>query len=707
MDINRSLSTASSAADVGGRVVNKTKIQYENRIKLLKQFYEKNNKSFVLPLESNDILAFFGSLSLNDKPMATSTVGGYKSAIGWYYKENHTVIDDHLRLKLESFLAGYKRKISALKLEGKMAVFEGKHHLTFNGYLLIAKQFFKLDLAQSKQMLFGWAFLLLQWNLMSRSVSVSTIMLEHISWEGDSLLITTPKHKGDQEGANCYSKHLYANPSNPFICPILALAILIFTQSFKHDHESAVNLTIKKNFRLFDGKNSENRFSELLGRVIASFKDDNSLIHALGAEKNQLGTHSIRKGAVSYCNGMMSGPSMTQIFLRAGWSPGNVQDRYLFAAAGGDQLTGRTIAGLPFTDVNFAVLPPHFTEDGVRMINWVKILPMYENYPNNLKQALPYLLASIINHEEWLKKNLSVSHPLFSSYLFASGEISSLKGNVINGIYRNQISGMIATGIPPHLTMSNELKEIALQTNDLRRELLQKCDQMPAALTETMLSKFSVNGAIPLTMADMVKLMADSMSQLREDIRISSQLNTSRSSSSSLNAAVDPSVDPRFITWTWGGQFHMVPEGWKLPTATLKEYWNLWHYGNVGSKIRPLRYLKQIDLVNKAQVVSLSKVRKFVEAIETKGVELKLLEAAGKNVKELSQEESSAFFDVSYPALMEQLKPGSTTQQGRWTELSSSTVYKLLLKIESQNKTGRKRRREEEQNDVVEVKENN
>lgn len=39
--------------------------------------------------------------------------------------------------------------------------------------------------------------------------------------------------------------------------------------------------------------------------------------------------------------------SAVQVYLRAGWSLGNVQDRYIFAGPGGDQLVGRAVCGLP------------------------------------------------------------------------------------------------------------------------------------------------------------------------------------------------------------------------------------------------------------------------------------------------------------------------------------------------------------------------
>ena len=244
-------------------------------------------------------------------------------------------------------------------------------------------------------MLFGWPFLVLQWNLVARSATVSSMMMEHISWEGDSLVITTPKHKGDQEGANCFPRHLYANPIDPVICPVLALAILTFVRGLRVDPlstPSSSSGSAVESFRVFDGDNNGSRFSGVLHRVIQTLSPSEVLV--LGGTAKELGTHSVRKGAATYCLGMVNGPTAVQVYLRAGWSLG-VQDRYLFQCAGGDQLTGRALSGLPFTDCVFASLPPHFTERGKESIDMNSILPLWSKLPGTIKRALPYLLASI------------------------------------------------------------------------------------------------------------------------------------------------------------------------------------------------------------------------------------------------------------------------------------------------------------------------
>jgi hypothetical protein len=683
------LSSASSSADalIGGRVVMATKQQYSSKLRAIRQFYTEHQIEFTLPVQLQEIRAFFGWLidvKNKDKPLAVSSVRAYKSALVWYYKENKLIIQPDVDQELETLLNGYKRRVSDFKLDGKMAVFEGKYHLTFDGYCMLATRLMKSE--PFNQMLFGWPFLILQWNLIARTATISSMMMEHIGWEADALLITTPKHKGDQEGVKCFARHIYANPSTPAICPVLALAILVFVRLLRHDPASASNSRADSlpNFRVFDGSSNCARFSELLLRIIAAVPDSD--VHVLGAERKQLGTHSVRKGAASFCAGMMNGPSTVQVFLRAGWSLGNVQDRYLFAGAGGDQLTGRVLSGLPFNDTAFASLPPHFDQEGLRLISWDSILPLHSRLPHTFKQALPYLLASICYHEEWLRSTLPAHHPLFSTHLFASGSVPSLQRHLLTGCNRCPITGMMATGIPPHLVMSNGLTDVVKQTQLLKAELLSRCAELPAELTNAMLSKFSINGAIPLTVDDMRVMLNSVVAQMRAEIREVHAVERLASAPVS-TAPIDPTTDPRFQLWSWGGRLHMVPQGWLFPSTNLKDTWNLWHFGHVADKIRPLRCLKKFDLASGAQVTLWAKANGVMKAISQVIFDMKLV-AAVEDVQTLSAADSSAFFDRAIVQLMEQVRSRSTEERGRWMEMSVATLYAYVQRT-------RKRRREE------------
>jgi hypothetical protein len=56
-----------------------------------------------------------------------------------------------------------------------------------------------------------------------------------------------------------------------------------------------------------------------------------------GIQKEDIGAHSLRKGAASFCaSGSTACPSSTSVHLRAGWSLIGVQDTYLRYESAGD-----------------------------------------------------------------------------------------------------------------------------------------------------------------------------------------------------------------------------------------------------------------------------------------------------------------------------------------------------------------------------------
>jgi hypothetical protein len=122
-----------SAADVliGGRIVSRTKQQYEGKIKAIARYYtEQLSREFVVPAQRDDILAFFGWLideKHKDEPLAISSVKMYKSALKWFYKEHRVVMSPEINQELDTLMKGYQRRVSEFKLDGKMPVFEGKY----------------------------------------------------------------------------------------------------------------------------------------------------------------------------------------------------------------------------------------------------------------------------------------------------------------------------------------------------------------------------------------------------------------------------------------------------------------------------------------------------------------------------------------------------------------------------------------------------
>jgi hypothetical protein len=684
------LASASSAAGVliEGRIASSTKKRYEASLRVMRSFWTDNyGGRFCIPVNRERIVNFFGWLidtKYKDKPAASSTIRGYKSALVSLYKERSLQLEPDINQRLESLLVGYQRRVAELKMSGKMAIFEGKLHLTFEGYRVLARALLK---ALPSQMLFAWPYLLLQWNLIARAKTVALLMMEHISWEADALLVSIPKHKGDQEGAGCFARHLYANVQDPVICPVLALAVLVFTRVLRFDPDGSSSSTeaALPNYRIFDGSNSETRFSAIFNKVIAVLPAAEA--QQLGGSKKELGTHSVRKGAATYCTGMVNGPSPIHVFLRAGWNLGGVKDRYLFGGAGGDQVTGRVLSGLPYNEAVFASLPPHFDSVGATEVPWSTVFPLYSTLPDTFKRALPFLLAAICHHEKWLRSTLAADHPLFSSPLFASGTLESFRPHILAGCYRSPITGLTATGIPPHLTISNELSAVVKQTEEMKVQLLSQYSALPSEVASVLLTKFSINGALPITLDDLKSVVAQAVSQMNTHMR-DALPDTARAAAP---AAADPSSDDsRFHLWQWGGRLHPVPEGWRLPSTDVMSTWRLWYFGNLAERIRPLRHLKKVDLTTSAQITQWTKTNGVMGAISEQMISMQLVESR-EGIGRLSEEEATSIFTRAITALMEQLKPGATHRRGRWTEMSIPTLYGHVLKEKD-----RKRRREQE-----------
>ena len=237
------------------------------------EFYVPDNSDidYVAVQNSETVMAgFFGYICKKRKKDGTliepvryqsfQHVSGYKSAIKFHFMkiEHLHSFDKAMDSFFSDFHAGYQRLIGELKQNGEMSLIEGKQQLsfqgkqvfkyislcvylvfkcvyilcvymtTFLGYKYLANKAICQD-TDFQQAIFAHVFLVLCWNLMARCVSVSGLMYSHISWNTDALRIVFPTHKGDKEGANSLPKHVFANPTCPAICPILALAVFVWT----------------------------------------------------------------------------------------------------------------------------------------------------------------------------------------------------------------------------------------------------------------------------------------------------------------------------------------------------------------------------------------------------------------------------------------------------------------------------------------------
>ena len=124
--------------------------------------------------------------------------------------------------------------------------------------------------------------------------------------------------KGDQEGVNLNEPwHLYSNPFNPFICPILALIRYVCYSP------SVLNGSCK----LFASTGPYQRHLKLLCRILEA---NESTFEGMGVDIDDTGSHSARKGSATSCStGCTVSPPIASICLCMWWSMDPVRDCYI------------------------------------------------------------------------------------------------------------------------------------------------------------------------------------------------------------------------------------------------------------------------------------------------------------------------------------------------------------------------------------------
>lgn len=242
-----------------------------------------------------------------------------------------------------------------------------------------------------------------------------------------------------------YARHIYANPYQPEICPILSLGIFFLI----------VDMTNTDSEQIFTGTNQYSRFERILQ---SKFADE----ELLGRSNGIYGSHSIRKRAATFASSETTAcPPFAAVSLSAGWAMGGVTSLYIQYQEAGDHYVGRTVCGLNPSDPSFAILPPRFKSyfDPIPLLR--TIFSRYDDAIPELKQVLMFTTASVIHHKDWLISNHPRNHPLFLTTLFRERFERPLSEMVE---CRNWKPGdvMRATGIPPHA-------EILLVRSNYRR----------------------------------------------------------------------------------------------------------------------------------------------------------------------------------------------------------------------------------------------
>ena len=191
-----------------------------------------------------------------DKLLSKGTYCGIRSAVIYLYTMSNLAPPPLFRDKMSTLMKGFKRTIVQQKVQSGESLEEGKEAMSFACYKLLCSKFFE---GKKDEYLFALVFLTLEWNLIARSDNIVNLGLSDSEWSDNSLVIYLKKSKTNYEGANGKTPfHLYANPENPEICPVLALGLYLVNNPG----------LLVTNGKLFAGEHQYNRYATILNGTI-------------------------------------------------------------------------------------------------------------------------------------------------------------------------------------------------------------------------------------------------------------------------------------------------------------------------------------------------------------------------------------------------------------------------------------------------------
>lgn len=624
------------------------------------------------PLPDEFIKEFMGfqSQANDDGSIKTaSTIRKNVSALRWWYSTQDPPITVSKELDgfLTRFNRGHKRRIANLKSTGVMDQHEGKVGYSFTTFVFLAKLFMQKCGSTTT---YAHLFFVLSWNLIARAVTVASMKYEFIHMDNDMIVVLPPKNKTDQTGERVEGKHIAANPFNPVICPVLALARHVFSDGNRTEYSSIFT------------RDAYHRFGEFFYAIVRS---DDVKDH-LEVNGNKLGKHSGRKAGATYCSSFPGGPGRDAVCQRADWSLGPIRDRYISAINNGnDQFVARVMSGLDIQSPTFATLPPHFSlEDAPSIASILHRSIDVNAYPKPFQGCLPCLLASIAYHYQYLDTTLDQHDRLKSSRLWTSGILPELQTKVIlsNGLCNS--TGMTATGVPPHIcqVVATEKVEAELvhQGNAIRGDIA----EVPSKLCNTLLEQFQVNGAIPITTTKMEQMLQTMREQLLSEMHnVAHEGHNEQQHQPARMCARE-----QWFTWYHPrrGRFFNVPPNFEFPRAlTMKPCWDLYLHGNRVFHIRPFHMLESDDMSTHSDRCRLSNMKvvcRFILKQHSAGTSDNDCNRTLKE-SELSRtgtENTDEIFAKAWPVVAAKISDNESRRIKIRGDLVMTTVYNLIRK---------------------------
>ncbi len=567
--------------------------------------HESNESPVEYSLMDHDTFAnWIASLKrANGGRLGKSSYNTGRSAFRYLFEIYNEVFPAELDAQLSQTYKGLKKIIAQREGRGEDVSKSGKDNLEFSFYQVICKELLS---TKKKEDIFSHFFIILSWNLLSRSSNIVNLHWNHFQWVEDSMAIIFSHAKNDQCGNNSkVPRHVYANPKCPAICPVLSLGLYLLT--FPLD---------SLDLRVFPGSNQYERFTKRFEFLLKNNLE--SELARRGKTVEDYGSHSMRKGATSYCsNGSIQCPPIVAINIRGGWSMGKIQDTYMRYESAGDMFVGRTACGLQPASREFCLLPPYFINDELIPEIIRECIP---NCPSRLNRVVSFALESVIYHYDYLKSILGSSHFILRSSLFSDRErLQLLKENIYCG-YANDNS-IRPTGIPGHLDMLNSLSIISENVEKIIPAIVESTNATAELIINELEQKTVGLGTVTYQgLADNLRNTVENV--LRQNGIIGNQINSLNHPVVDEQSNEQNDLSPQLFYYN--GSYHRIPENFHFNGIDGKCIYKMWHFGIPQERICPFNQLTGRDMPNRNLKRRLSDLKRFIRKIEQKANELEV-----------------------------------------------------------------------------------
>jgi len=548
-------------------------------------------------------MSWLSNISSGERRVSKSAYRGKRSAFFHLFRlHNGCGVPPKLSQEIGNLLIGFFRLVALEKKEApnnvagpnnarnqarrqRRSVKEGKEPMSPELYAKLCEWFFNWGTIDG---MFCLCYLVLSWNLMCRTTNTAHIQFSHIFCNTfDSIQIHFSHSKSDQGGDEAkYGRHLYANPSSPLTCPFFALGSYL-SISF-NSQQTLDNL-------LFPGKrgSQEERFSKCLHKMLADHAEE---VATMGYDPGSIGSHSIRKGAVSMISACPGGPTMASVCVRAGWTMGKIKDTYMRYMSDGDAFCGRCLAMLPLLKSEFAVSPPFF-DDGADPI-WVDSLSasQFESFRDidTFGRLSPLLVASQL-HQRVFVRRFPANHVLRqASYVHRNmSEIEPLlqgEGSLLRVSHAWNDSKNTFSGIPPHVSMLTELRIVKEEQGKLVGNMVVEIRKL--------FEEMNVNAG-HMTEHRLKQIIGDKMSDVLSGFEQLAGGVRSTGATGVLEVVGQNTVEPGAMSYNWhvyDGRFNRLPRTWRFPRVGVKSIWRQWWIGNKAENVPPLRFVETSDV---------------------------------------------------------------------------------------------------------------